>query len=148
MNIFFLHQDMHENAKMYVDKHVSKMRVEYAQLACFAHHYLRTPGVEPPYRNNKKHENHPSTKWVRESVANYMYVVEMGLILCEEMRHRHGTICQKTEQVLLYLKEHPIQVAKTKFTRPKLAMHEFIPTMACSRPIKSCVKMYTVFSKS
>ena len=88
---------------MYVDKHVSKMRVEYDQLACFAHHYLRTPGVEPPYRNNKKHENHPSTKWVRESVANYMYVVEMGLILCEEMRHRHGTICQKTEQVLLYI---------------------------------------------
>ena len=44
MNIFYLHEDVKQCAKMHVDKHVVKMIVEYAQLLSTAHRML--DGIE------------------------------------------------------------------------------------------------------
>ena len=40
MNIFYLHEDVKQCAKMHVDKHVVKMIIEYAQLLSTAHRML------------------------------------------------------------------------------------------------------------
>jgi len=44
MNIFYLDSDAKTSAEMHLDKHVSKMLVEYAQLMSTAHRVL--DGVE------------------------------------------------------------------------------------------------------
>lgn len=125
MNIFFLDSNIEKCAQYHVDKHVVKQRLELAQLACTAHHILGDIETSKiPYKPT--HKNHPSAIWVRESLFNYMYVVNLGLELCKEMRHRFNTPHQKTEEVLLWLKENPIQVKDLFITKPKLAVGEKI----------------------
>ena len=125
MNILFLDSDIKKCAQYHVDKHVVKQRLELAQLACTAHHVLGDiDSSKIPYKPT--HKNHPSAIWVRESLFNYMYVVNLGLELCKEMRHRFNTPHQKTEEVLLWLKENPIQVNDCFMSKPKLAVGEKI----------------------
>lgn len=125
MNIFFLDSNIEKCAQYHVDKHVVKQRLELAQLACTAHHVLGDiDSSKIPYKPT--HKNHPSAIWVRESLFNYMYVVNLGLELCKEMRHRFNTPHQKTEEVLLWLKENPIQVNDCFMSKPKLAVGEKI----------------------
>ena len=40
MNIFYLHKDPVESAKLHCDKHVCKMIIEYAQMLSTAHRML------------------------------------------------------------------------------------------------------------
>lgn len=117
MNIFFLDKDINKSVQYHVDKHVTKMRLELAQLASTAHWVT---GGKAPYK--RTHENHPSAKWTRESIDNYMYVVNLGLQLCEECRFRFNTETQLTEGVLQWLKSNPPNLPKIGFTIPKLAM--------------------------
>ena len=125
MNIFFLDSNIEKCAQYHVDKHVVKQRLELAQLACTAHHVLGDiDSSKIPYKPT--HKNHPSAIWVRESLFNYNYIVNLGLALCEEMRHRFNTPHQKTEEVLLWLKENPIQVNDCFMSKPKLAVGEKI----------------------
>ena len=121
MNIFFLDSDIKKCAQYHVDKHVVKQRLELAQLGCTAHHILGDiPAEKIPYKPT--HKNHPSAIWVRESLFNYNWIVNLGLELCNEMRYRFGTPYQKTEEVLLWLKENPIQVEDCFITKQKLAV--------------------------
>ena len=120
MNIFFLESEIDDCAKSHVDKHVVKMRVEYAQLACTAHHIMGTEKSTIPYKET--HKNHPSAIWTRESLSNYLYVVTLGLALCEEMRIRFGTINQKTESVLEWCKINLPDIEDKSMTTPKLAV--------------------------
>lgn len=118
MNIFFLDQDIQKATEYHVDKHVVKMRLEIAQLLCTAHHVLESQ-IEIPYKPT--HKNHPSAIWVRKSVENYNYALELGLSLCVEMRHRFNTPHQKCEVVLNFLKENPIVVENDEgFSMPPI----------------------------
>lgn len=117
MNIFYLDNDPTICAMFHVDKHVSKMRVELAQLACTAHWIT---GSEAPYR--KTHVNHPSAVWTRESIHNYRYVVNLGLELCKEMRLRFNTQYQKTEEVLEWLSANNPKLPNIPMTDIRLAM--------------------------
>jgi hypothetical protein len=81
MNIFFLSEDPYEAARMQVDKHVVKMILESAQLLSTAHRILDgdDQGVLPDFETRlfyrATHKNHPSAKWIRESVENYNWLV-------------------------------------------------------------------------
>jgi hypothetical protein len=99
MNIFFLDRNVEKSATYHVDKHVVKMRLELAQLASTAHWIT---GSSAPYK--KTHVNHPSSKWCRESLSNYDYVVNLGLALCDELKYRYNTKNQKCRTVLEWLK--------------------------------------------
>lgn len=69
------------------------MVLESAQLLSTAMHELGAP--EPPYR--KTHVNHPCSKWVRESRANYLWLIEHMRELCLEYSRRYYKIhaCEK-----------------------------------------------------
>ena len=72
MNIFYLHQDPHEAAKLQYNKHVVKMILESAQMLCTAHHCIMTGDADVPYK--MAHKNHPSTVWARRSANNYEWL--------------------------------------------------------------------------
>jgi hypothetical protein len=122
MNIFFLDEDIKTCAEYHVDKHVVKMRVELAQLACTAHYIGGTNPEHIPWRPT--HRNHPSAIWTRETIQNYSYVVLLGLALCDEFEHRFGKKHQVTREVLDWLSNNLPNLPDKKFTPPLLAMDD------------------------
>jgi hypothetical protein len=95
MNLFILDEDIDLCAQYHCDKHVVKMVVEGAQLLCGAHHVAGTSPV--PYRAS--HLHHPCAKWVRDSLENYRYALDLSLALAREYTCRYGKV-HKTESVL------------------------------------------------
>lgn len=116
MNVFYINEDPVKAAQELCDEHVRKMQIESAQMLCTAHWLL---GKEAPYK--KSHVNHPSTKWVRESIENYRWLVEHGLAICEEFTRRHGTY-HKTKDVLNWCKQNEPQIPSKGFLPPPQCM--------------------------
>ena len=85
MNIFYLDENPKLCAQYHCNLHVCKMIIESCQLLCTAH--WMTDG-EAPYK--KTHINHPSNKWARESLSNYVWLCDLGMELCKEYTHRYG----------------------------------------------------------
>lgn len=83
MNIFILDIDPTVAATMQCDKHVVKMIVESAQMLCSAF-----DGGVAPYK--RTHYNHPCSVWVRKSEANFNWLIEHSLALCDEYTFRYG----------------------------------------------------------
>ncbi len=121
MNIFFLDTDIKKSAEYHVDKHVVKMRLELAQIACTIHHIVSINKSNIPYKPT--HRNHPSTVWARESIDNYNYVVDLGMALCDELRFRFDTPFQRCHEVFAWLKLNQPDLPDIGFTKPKLAIN-------------------------
>ena len=83
MNIFVVDQDPVISARSLLDKHVTKMPLESAQLLCSAF-----PENSAPYK--RTHVNHPCAIWVRTTRDNFEWLVLHGLELCEEYTRRYG----------------------------------------------------------
>ena len=117
MNIFYLHKDPVESAKLHCDKHVCKMIIEYAQMLSTAHRMLdgkeyisqtlggrRIKRWKHPNSNMEgvlykaSHINHPSAIWVRENAIQYQFMYDMFVALCDEYTYRYGKehSCEKT----------------------------------------------------
>ena len=82
MNIFIVNSNPVIAAQELCDKHVVKMILESAQMLCSAFE-----NGEAPYR--RAYYNHPCTKWVRESQANYEWLLEHAYALCDEYFYRY-----------------------------------------------------------
>ena len=93
MNIFVVETDPVEAAQALCDKHVPKMTVESVQMLVSA---LRRHGATDddvpltakgtPHRGG--YANHPSTRWVGESISNFNWLFEHAYALCEEFSFR------------------------------------------------------------
>lgn len=115
MNIFFLDMCPKVSATYYLNKHCIKIIVEITQMLYAAHHICPcTPDWEKQHTigtglasYRKTHVHHPTSKWVRETSANYNYTVAMGLALCAEytLRFHRQHAC---ELRLMWLRDNPI----------------------------------------
>jgi len=105
MNIFVTDEDPVKAAKNLCDKHISKMIVESAQMLSTTHWILAggCPGKEI-YKVT--HENHPCSKWVRESDGNYHWLWEHATAMCYEYTRRYERI-HKTEALIQCLRCPP-----------------------------------------
>lgn len=93
MNIFVLDTNPQLCAQYHCDAHVRKMILEYAQMMRTAHYVLdgtTTIAGVPLYKPT--HINHPCTKWVRESLANYYWLACLWVDLCQEYEYRFRKI--------------------------------------------------------
>ena len=79
MNIFVLDQNPQLAAQYHCDEHVIKMILESAQM-------LSTV-LGGPYKPT--HQNHPCTVWVRESINNARWLVNLAAYLNDEYRTRY-----------------------------------------------------------
>lgn len=103
MNIFVLDLQPRAAAQAHMDKHVVKMILEYAQLLCAAHHLVGEP-LSCMYKLT--HANHPCTKWVCMSAANYRWLYALFCELGREYTHRYGKVhksVQKLSRTLVVL---------------------------------------------
>ena len=92
MNIFFLSANPRRCARWHCDKHVVKMILESAQLLSTVQSQYNIPTKYKP-----THVNHPCTKWVAASKANYRWLLTHAKALCEEYTKRYNKIhaCQE-----------------------------------------------------
>jgi len=91
MNIFYLSTNADECARYHCDKHVVKMILETAQMLSTAHRVLDGDELADEKKLYKKvHVNHPSTKWVRKSYANYLWAYDLLYSLCKEYTFRYN----------------------------------------------------------
>ncbi len=124
MNIFYLHQDPIVAPQYLYNKHCVKMILETAQMLCTAHHHWNEQGGIPtdyiPYR--KAYFNHPSTKWARESKANYIWLWEYFMSINVEYFKRYDKVhlCWTTCKDVL--KDAPIGITDKPFTQPPQCM--------------------------
>lgn len=122
MNIFFLSFDPRIAAEHHCDKHVVKMILESAQLL-YCSHWVVDPSRLPATAYKKTHPNHPCGIWVRESGANYRWLCELGLALCDEFTFRYGKV-HKTRAHLEWLSAHPPGLPEVGVTLIRQAMPE------------------------
>lgn len=102
MNIFFLDYDPRENVKFYVNKHLIKMPLEYAQMLSTANRFC---GLDEGYRIT--HLNHPCTIWTRECVENWKYLRDLAFLVNQEARYR-GYNYHSSLDVIKSLSEPPL----------------------------------------
>jgi len=126
MNIFYLHSNSTIAARAMTNKHVVKMILESAQLLCTAHRVsdeaVEINGVKL-YKST--HRNHPSAKWVRESMANYEWLYDHFLALSIEYYIRFGRLHLTYQTLGNVLGYSPINIdRKAPFTAPPCAMPE------------------------
>jgi len=93
VNIFVLDNDPRKAAKAHCDKHVNKMIVEHLQMMSVA---LAHYGLDPARKKDgnfysvRAYKNHPCTKWVKESNANFIWTWKLTWHLCEEFQLRYA----------------------------------------------------------
>tara|TARA_R100001443_G_scaffold71964_1_gene80097 strand:+ start:378 stop:863 length:486 start_codon:yes stop_codon:yes gene_type:complete len=120
MNIFYLHKDPVEAAKLQYNKHVVKMILESAQMLCTAHHEIMGDDADVPYK--RAHVNHPSTIWARRSAQNYAWLYDHFVALAQEYKKRYGKDHLSYTKCEPYLRFLPGGLAYTGFTQPPQAM--------------------------
>lgn len=131
MNIFMLDTDPTFCAQYHIDRHVTKMLVEYAQIMSTAHNECN--GQNNVYRSfNPKH---PSCIWAMESKDNYTWLYNLWSELFNEYRYRFYKVTHKSYDKLHdKLKHVPNGIPDVPMTQMRLAMPE---QYQCNDPVKA-----------
>ena len=137
MNIFLLDFCARKAAVYHCDKHVVKMILETAQLL-YSAHWVIDPSKLNDGAYRKTHVNHPCSIWTRESGANYRWLCELGLALCEEFTFRYGGI-HKTQRHLEWLVAHPPALPEVGITEIRQAMPA---EYKCGNPVEAYRRFY------
>ena len=126
MNIFYLDRDPVIAAQMMCDKHCIKMILESAQMLSTTHRVLDgddNADISDLYK--LAHKNHPSTKWVRDSVWNYQWLYNHFVALCKEYTSRYNKV-HASERLIYPLEEPPLAIDSIKeFTDPPQCMPDY-----------------------
>lgn len=170
MNLFYLDKDLEKCAQYHVDKHVSKMILEAAQIICtnltVDHLFGDLPGKLNSEQNKKLSDfrkeqkeltqedrlfkylptmqNHPSTIWARSSLENFYWTHCYAHALAEEYRYRYGRDHKSFWDVINKMPE-PKHMVDRGFTTFGLAMPDELKDY--DNPIES-YRMYYMLDKA
>lgn len=139
MNIFVLSDNPYEAAQMQCDKHVVKMVLETAQMLSTAHHLCGNPD---PIMYRATHKNHPCSVWARASKANYKWLYNHFLGLCQEYTHRYGKVHLCESKLAQVLNKYPEMIKSEEQTPFALAMSAHPECMVKDDPVSSYRKYY------
>lgn len=123
MNIFYTNSDPIVCANEHCTIHVNKMIIEYAQMLSTTYRLIDPCDVRYNEIGLYKvtHENHPCTKWVRESSENYTWLFrvfeELLEIYYENKGKDHATYKLKNE-----LSYEPVGLVSRGFSEPPKVM--------------------------
>lgn len=116
MNIFVLDYDIKKCAEYHCDKHVVKMPIEACQLLSNCH-----TSQDKPYKET--HYNHPCSKWTRESIDNYNWLLELTKELINQYHIRYSkTKVLKVESAFDWLLNNKPDLPSVGLTKFALAM--------------------------
>lgn len=144
MQIFWLHQDPEQNAKLYNDKHCSKIILEIGQIISTA---ARLNGVQDERLYNKTHSNHPCVEWAAESKANIFKALKLMDELNTEKKKRfesgdHLTYTKISENINWHKLLEQADFPKQKETVPPQAFKDTPEALTEGDTFKQVVKGY------
>ena len=93
MNLFVLSLCFRECAEWMFDKHVSKMILEAVQMLSTAKHLLDPFPVDSEEEKliyKISHKNHPVSIWIRTSLENYLWTLDMVSAMHDEWKYRYN----------------------------------------------------------
>lgn len=117
MNIFHTHHDPYEAAESLCDKHINCMAKETMQMLCSVHHRY---GKAPPPLYREAYPNHPMTKWVGDTLGNYLWTLEHMIALGREFEFRYGK--QHASMAIYPWLPNTDGIPRGSFTAPPLCM--------------------------
>ena len=122
MNLFYLHRDPVEAARMQCDRHVVKMILETAQMLSTAH--VELDGIQVAYKAT--HKNHPSTVWVRSSASAYEWAFTHMMALGDEYTRRYGKVHKTIREHAKMLSMLPVNLddCRLPFVDPPQCMYD------------------------
>lgn len=139
MNIFVLSDNPVEAAQMQCDKHVVKMILETAQMLSTAHHLC---GSADAIMYKPTHKNHPCSVWARQSKANYKWLFDHFLALCEEYTNRYGKVHLCETKLASVLNRFPSGISNKECTPFALAMQHEPECIVKGDPVQSYRNYY------
>ena len=152
MNLFILSLNFRECAEFMFDKHISKILLEIVQMLCAA---MQLIDPDNEVKNKIKlykisHKNHPVTIWMRDSLENYMWALNLVEAMHCEWKYRYDHPADKLHKsyiVATFLKE--FAPSADKF--PNTGLTPFALAMPveckCDDPIESYRKYYQTADK-
>lgn len=140
MNIFYTNINPHKCANEHCNVHQVKMILEYTQLLSTAHHLLGTTNRTSLVA--KTHENHPSAKWVRESVENYAWLYQCLMQLHKLYSDRTAKVHKLYSMARSTLKYPPEMLACNGFSEPPVAAPDEFKAMVPNRSVCSAYQAY------
>lgn len=108
MNIFLTSPDPVACAVALDDRRVIKMALETAQLLSVA---IRLRCGYDELNDDvygMTHYAHPCARWARKSMGNFLWLVDHGLALCDEYRHRYMKT-HKSQGVIEFCRDYAIR---------------------------------------
>jgi len=152
MNLFILSLKFKECAEFMFDKHISKILLEIVQMLCSA---IQIIDEENDVKNKIKlykisHKNHPVTIWMRASLDNYMWALELVEAMHDEWKYRYDHPADKMHKsyiVAKCLKENA--PSADKFPMRGLTKFALAMPIECQSddPIESYRKYYQTADK-
>ena len=147
MNLFILSLNFKECAECMFDKHVSKIILEAVQMLCTAIQIIDTDNeIGRKIKIYKiAHKNHPVTIWMRTSLENYMWALDLVDAMHNEWKYRYNHPPEKMHKsyiVAKYLREY----APTSDKFPKSGLTPFAQAMPieckCDDPVEAYRRYY------
>ena len=152
MNLFILSLSFKECAEFMFDKHVSKILLEAVQMLCTT---VQIVDPENEIKNKIKlykicHKNHPVTIWMRSSLENYMWTLDLIEAMHEEWKFRYDHPAEKMHKsyiVAQYLRQ--FAPSADKFPSQGLSPFALAMPAECKSndPIASYRKYYQTLEK-
>ena len=97
MNLFILSLCYRQCAEAMFDKHVSKIILEAVQMLCTAK-YLLDPPTDGTEIYKISHKNHPVSIWIRTSLENYTWTLNLVDAMHTEWKYRYNHPENKVHQ--------------------------------------------------
>ena len=97
MNLFVLSWNYQECAESMFDKHISKMLLEAVQMLCTAMQLVDPDNEIAQHIRLYKisHRNHPVSVWMRASLDNYMWTLNIVDAMHREWKYRYNHPAEK-----------------------------------------------------
>jgi hypothetical protein len=131
MNLFILSLCFRECAEGMFDKHISKMILEAVQMLSTAKIILDPFPIgsdEEKTIYKISHKNHPVSIWIRTSLNNYLWTLQMVEAMHDEWRYRYGHTRTKFHASYL-VAQQLLKHAPTSDQFPKTGLTPFAQAM-------------------
>ena len=146
MNLFILSLNFQECAESMFDKHVSKMILEAVQMLCTAIQLID----EDSEINTKiqiykiAHKNHPVTIWMRTSLENYTWALNLVDAMHTEWKHRYNHPPEKMHKSYV-VAQYLGQYAPSADKFPTVGMTPFALAMPIECKCEDPVESYRIY---
>lgn len=147
MNLFILSLCFRECAEWMFDKHISKMIIEATQMLSTAKHLLDPFDIDEGIIYRISHKNHPVTIWIRTSLENYMWTLDMIDAMHDEWKYRYDhsdTMYHNSYIIAQYLRTYAPSADKF----PKKGLTPFAQAMPEKYKSYDPVEAYRLYYQS